>query len=208
MAEIECINAISFLSESIMNNCCVIMRDITLQIVVPFHMKKGSKSLTVNTKTDTSNMQSPLGSPVSGASNIRNKVRDMQRQLHNHHATMEDTNIELKRVRQMLDPLRLSMKRYTDQLETNTNKNIKEVVEKQNKENNKMDADIQTLQNENTKLKDTIAIMQKQMENMASSISQLQGQVFGNYDSECEALARQNNENDMTRSNAQTDKLQ
>ena len=114
----------------------------------------------------------------------------MQKQLHNAQTGIEETNIELKRVRQMMDPLRLSMKRYTDQLETNISKTMQNVVDSQGRENNRIDADVESLQDENRKLRVTIGSMQSQIDQMAASIQQLQGQVFGNYDSDEEAVQK------------------
>ena len=142
---------------------------------------RGSNASSTNFSNDTN---APLGSPITSASNIRNKVKELQRQLHQQQNFLDETNIELKRVRQMLDPLRLSMKRYTDQLEINTNKSIQAVVDQQGIQNNQIDEDVQEIKNENAKLKLTINQMQEQMDSMAQSISQLQGQVFGNYDSD------------------------
>jgi len=139
---------------------------------------------------DTMNLnktnQAP-GSPVTAASNIRNKVKEMQKQLHMAQTGNEETNIELKRVRQMLDPLRLSMKRYTDTLEQNSNKTLQNIVDAQGRENNRIDTDTAALQEENRTLRSTMATMQHHMDQMATSIQQLQGQVFGNYDSDSDA---------------------
>ncbi len=131
---------------------------------------------------------SPIGSPVSAASNIRGKIKDIQKQLHSHNVGIEETNVELKRVRQMLDPLRLSMKRYTDNLEENMNKSLENMSESQGKENEKINGDIDQLKDENNRLKQTIFQMKQQMDTMATSIAQLQGQVFGNYDSDSDTI--------------------
>ena len=131
--------------------------------------------------------KSAMGSPITASSNIRTKVKQIQSQLHGHNNAIEDTNVELKRVRQMLDPLRLSMKRYTDQLEINTNKKIQETVDNQTKENKRIDAAADSLREEDRSLKNTLAQMQQQMDRMAQSITQLQEQVFGNYDSDSDA---------------------
>lgn len=147
-------------------------------------------SLDTDLSSTTMTTRQAPGSPVTAASNIRTKVKEMQKQLHNAQTGIEETNIELKRVRQMLDPLRLSMKRYTDQLETNIGKTVQNVVDSQGRENNRIDADVESLQDENRKLRSTIGTMQAQMDQMAASIQQLQGQVFGNYDSDEEAVQK------------------
>merc|ERR1712130_542399 len=139
---------------------------------------------TLDTTSSTDTFSSSLGSPVTAASNIRNKVKQIQNTLHQHHNNIEETNIELKRVRQMLDPLRLSMKGYTDQLETNTDKQFKDAADAQDRENNRIDSELIALREENKSLKNTISKMQQQMDRMASSIAQIQGQVFGDYESE------------------------
>ena len=86
----------------------------------------------------------------------------------------------------MLDPLRLSMKRYTDTVESNLNKSLQSINDQNGNDHNRIDTDVEQLKNENKKLKVKIHQMQNQIDSMAQSISQLQGQVFGNYDSETE----------------------
>lgn len=136
------------------------------------------------------NIHQAPGSPVQCASTIRNKVKEMQKQLHNAQTGIEETNIEMKRVRQMLDPLRLSMKRYTDTLENNINKTLQNVVDAQGVENNRIDTDIESLQDENRQLKAIIEAMQARIESQGQSIVDLQGQVFHNYDSDEESAEK------------------
>lgn len=151
---------------------------------------------TIKSASSMSNLHSPIGSPVGGStSNIRGKVRDIQKQLHSHHNQLEETNIELKRVRQMLDPLRLSMKRYTDSCEDKMMQQMQKMKNQQGEENQRIGEDITNLKNENNRLKQTVFQMQQQMDNMANSIAQLQGQVFGNYDSDADTIDKTNAKN-------------
>ena len=62
------------------------------------------------------------------------------------------------------------------------------MVDAQGRENNRIDVDVAALQEENRTLRSTIATLQHHMDQMATSIQQLQGQVFGNYDSDSDGV--------------------
>lgn len=153
-------------------------------------MSGNAFDMTSNSNSSQSDLNgtSSLGSPVSSSSNIRGKIKEIQKTLHSHYQQIDDSNVEIKRVRQMMDPLRLSMKRYTDNVHENINTAIQGVIDNQGKQNQRIDDNIDQVIEENNRLKQTIFQMQQQMDNMANSIAQLQGQVFGNYDSDSDAI--------------------
>ena len=160
---------------------------------------------TINSNGSLSDLTSPtLGSPIgTSTSNIRGKVKDIQKQLHSHNQAIEETNVELKRVRQMLDPLRLSMKRYTDNLEESMDKQLQNLKESLGDENNRIEEELNQVKDENNRLKQTMYQMKQLMDSMANSIAQLQGQVFGNYDSDSDTVdkaAKNQNTAAVTRS--------
>lgn len=131
--------------------------------------------------------RSPLGSPVSSASsNIRKKVKDIQIQIFEQKNELECTNNELKKVHRMLDPLRISMKKYTDQTEQRITHYVDELIGGKQDQHQKTHNEISVLKKENSELMDTVTQMQATIQKMSAAIAQMQEQVFGNYDSDSE----------------------
>ena len=121
-------------------------------------------------------------SPISGKSNIRAKIRELEQKLFHFKNEVEKTNTEIKKVHNMLDPLRISMKKYTDSREQEIRNTLENVTKKANEQFGDAGGELNNLKNENDNLKKTINDMKSDMARMAETIKQLQGQIFGDYE--------------------------
>merc|ERR1712038_252992 len=112
-----------------------------------------------------------MGGPISPSKRgVRQKVIELQSELNKQHITLDNQNNEIKRIYRMIDPLRLSLQRYTDQSESRIIKSQEKVIADQREKNNQLLDEVAELKSWKTHCESVIQSLESQIKTMTQQI--------------------------------------
>lgn len=161
----------------------------------PTHVRMVSNKSPKSSFDQASPLATKIASPNAvhqTGSNVREKVRSIQHQVSNQQIQIDSTNVQLKKLHRSLDPLRISMKRYTDQCETRIREDVDTFIAQKQKQLEKAFEQIEVLGEQNLALEAKNLKCEQSILELSRCIEQLQTQVFANYD-ESESILMPNN---------------
>merc|ERR1712019_328040 len=110
---------------------------------------------------------------------VRQQVVQLQSELNKQNITLENQSNGIKRLYRMLDPLRLSLQRYTDQSESRIIKMQEKVIADQREKNNQLLDEIAEMKSWKTNCEGIIQSLESQIKTMAQQIAHFNNELFG-----------------------------
>lgn len=137
-----------------------------------------AEAMKIDPNLKVQNAPEELMSP-SKRPGVRQKVLTLQSELNKQNITLENQSNEIKRLHRMLDPLRLSLQRYTDQSESRIIKMQEKVITDQREKNNQLLDEIAEFKSWKTNCEGIIQSLESQIKTMTQQISHFNNELFG-----------------------------
>jgi len=138
-----------------------------------------TQELNVKTSEEVRAKSAPVEVLSSKRTGVRDKIVQLQSQINTQSAILENQNSEIKRLHRLLDPLRQSLQKYTDQSENRIIKMQEKIIADQREQNNQLLEEINELKTWKNSIENLIQNLEQNYSTIKNQCKYLTAEMNG-----------------------------